>query len=133
MKTLDDIKDFPNEVNGWELTDDSNFQYVKRRNDMTYSLIEITQYGCDDGLYEVYHDTIDFTDYFTTMQDELKEILNEFGYVSVDDVICMCGDLAVQIICECIFEHYGSHQANQLCIGDVDMVFNSLINFIKEN
>jgi len=80
--------------------------------------------------YEVYEDTINVQDYFDGMMDELTSILNSFGYESVEAVQAEYGDDANQIIAECIFEHYGSHQANQLMIGTRSEAERAILDFV---
>lgn len=112
-------------INNWILTDDDSMQYVKKINDTTFHLIEMSLVNPEKNIFEVYEDTIDVNDYFTDMKLELEDILNSYGYYLnpnckdkyvVEDIKSL-GDKTNQIIAECIFEYYGSFQAEKLFTG----------------
>ena len=113
------------------MTDDSCLQYVRKNGPVEFSLIELAL--CAPMIlqkYEVYEDTINVQDYFDTMMDELTSILNSFGYESLEAVREEYGDDSNQIIAECIFEHYGSHQANQLMTGTREEAEQTILDFV---
>jgi len=119
----------------WFLTDDSCFQYVKKNSETEYSLIELAVYGLDEEdekeqKYEVYEDTIDVQKYFDSM-DELKTILNTFGYKDLKAVQNEYGDSTNQIIAECIFEYHGRCQANPIGIGTIHEAIGKLMGFLE--
>ena len=104
-------KEYPG---GWMLTDDSCMQYVRRHGPLEFELIEYSMVSQDGPLYEVYTDRVHLPDYD---QLEVEDILNGFGYGSVEEVYALypSRDEANQVIAESIFEHYGSFHAKQLC------------------
>lgn len=117
----------------WILTDDSCLQHVRQNGSTEFSLIELkllVPMILQD--YEVYEDTINVQDYFDRMMDELLMILSQFGYKSLEEVRAEYGEGANQIIAECIFEHYGSHQANQVMTGKRSEAEEAIRNFIAK-
>ena len=98
-------------LNNWILTDDDSQQYVRHEHDFVFSLIEMGLVNPDTGEHEVYTDTIDVDDYLETMREELTNILNSFGYDSIEDVEAKYYD-SPQVMAECIFEYYGSFKAD---------------------
>lgn len=116
------------EINSWILTDDDSCQYVRKNSNTEYSLIEMGLISREPDLYEVYTDTIDIQDYFDSMESELINIIDGFGYKSIEHVQRHYGDEANQVMCECIFEHYGSFQANERFRGTE----NECIQFIEK-
>jgi len=123
----------PITVGEWVSTDDSCFQYVKKISETEYSLIELACYGRDEvQKYEVYEDTIDLQDYFNGKTDELLMVLSGFGYESLEVVRMHYGDEANQVMAECLFEYYGSHEANQIFIGVECEAIVAIMDFISE-
>lgn len=107
----------------WVLTDDDSYQWVRRDSETMYSLIEMsraTPAGHPQERFEVFKDTLDMQIYFDSMSDELTQILDGFGYKGVDAVKGQYGCAANQVMAECVFEHYGSFQAESLFEGDIE-------------
>lgn len=129
----------------WFLTDPDNHQYIKKINDHTFHLIELNLISHNPEKFEVYEDTIDVYDYLQNNGkegfEELKNILNSFGYyigdnkdLSLKNIILVYPLIYKQIIAECIFEYYGSFQANQLKINlSLEEAINCINNFIENN
>ena len=115
----------------WILTDDSCLQHVRQNGPDEFSLIELKL--CLPmilQMYEVYEDTINMQDYFNDMADELLMILGFFGYKSIEEVRNEYGESANQIMAECVFEHYGSFQANRLMAGTREEAEKAIRDFI---
>jgi len=104
----------PDYPGGWILTDDDCKQYVRRISPRTFELIEYAMVNPEVPLYEIYVDTICLDDYEAF---EIDEVLRGFGYTDIGDVQekYATRNEANQVIAECIFEHYGSFSAEQLC------------------
>ena len=118
--------------NNWFLTDDDSCQYVKEINPDTFELIEMGLVSHNPELYEVYADTINLNDYFYNNGKEglleVQNILKGFGYSSLINLIAQYPNNYKQIMAECIFEHYGSFQANQLAN---ELTYSKAKEFIK--
>lgn len=111
---MEDITFKPEYPGGWVLTDDSCMQYVRRHGALEFELIEYSKVSQDGPMYEVYKDYVDLSDY---EQAEIEDILKSFGYENIEAVYASypTRNEANQVIAECIFEHYGSFHAEQLC------------------
>lgn len=125
------MENFDYKINNWSLIDDDSFQYVKYISKNNYSLIEMCFINPDNMTYEVYTDKIDVDDYLEYSRDEVIGILNAFGYEDIDDLIAKMED-ASQIIAECIFEYYGSFEANRIFIGSEGECRSFISKYIKE-
>lgn len=116
----------------WILTDDDSYQHVKEINFHTFKLVEMGLVSHNPELYEVYSDTIDINDYLYNNGKEglleVQDILKGFGYNSLINLVAQYPSNYKQIIAECIFEHYGSFQANQLAN---ELTYSKARNFIK--
>jgi hypothetical protein len=104
----------------WVMTDKDSCQHVRKNSDTEFTFIEMAQIeppGAIHPNFEVYADTIDIRDY---LEDDdgitLNGILASYGYESVDAIKAEYGNMANQIMCECIFEHFGSTQAKLLWV-----------------
>lgn len=99
---------------GWELTDDSCLQYVRRIAPRSFELIEYGLVSHEGPLYEVYADTICLGDY---SDGEMTKIIRGSGYEDLDDLRRKYGShgMANQVAAECIFEWYGSHAVEPIC------------------
>lgn len=132
----------------WICTDNNSMQYVKcivhsngcpEQND--YELIEMSLINPENGLYEVYTDTLCVDDYLECMRSELSSILSGFGYgddeedcaIIIDRMMETYRDEVFQVICECIFEHYGSFQARELFVGKENECIDFINKYISEN
>lgn len=105
----------------WIMTDDDSMQHVKRLSETKFKLVEFALTSRDPDSYEVYTDTLDMNDYLTGMKDELEAILKGFGYDSIESVREAYGEEALQVMAECVFEHYGSFQAHKIYVGTETM------------
>jgi len=91
-------------AHSWKMTDDDCSQWAKRVGDDSFQLYQVV--GPTEDTYRVVYDTICVSD---SSEDEIEEILRTFEYgdeehaarEQVDDYY---GDMALQIIAECIFE-----------------------------
>jgi hypothetical protein len=91
----------------WILTDDDCAQYAKKLSDTQYHLIQMTSLSPEKDHKAVCSDVITLTDYLddTGAADaELKSILAAYDYDGVQDVESQYGEMAAQVMCECIFE-----------------------------
>lgn len=125
------MKNFDYKINNWSLIDDDSFQYVKFISEDNYSLIEMCLINPDNMTYEVYTNEIDVNGYLECNRGEVIGILNAFGYEDIDDLIDKAED-ASQIIAECIFEYYGSFEANRIFIGSEGECRSFISKYIKE-
>jgi hypothetical protein len=119
----------------WKLTDDASCQYIKRlESNILYELVEILYDNPGQELYGVYTDKVNVDYYIKNLKDELKHILNIFGYESVDEVRNEYRNhyKANQIIAECIFEHYGSFQAESIFTGTEEECATFIKDYIKK-
>lgn len=137
-----------NNINEWILTDDASQQYVKEISTEeiphTFKLIEMSLINPDIKHFEVYSDEICIDDYLETMRGELKEIIHSYSYYLDEDEletndknyytsIWKYEDEAYQVMAECIFEYYGSFQAEQIFIGSETDCIKFIQNYIKNN
>lgn len=130
-------------INNWILTDDASQQYVRSINNKDeFDLIEMGLCSRNPDKYEVYTDSIAIIeDYFETMREELQNILEGFGYGikkedgfikdPIEDVFEKYVEDAYQIMAECIFEYYGSFQAEQIFVGSETDCIAFIQNYIK--
>lgn len=121
----------------WVCTDSDSCQYVKALDDLPnhFRLIEIGLVNPDTAQYEVYTDDVCVNDYFNDQElvDELENILRGFGYSSISEAVRNYGDSAPQVIAECIFEHYGSFQAESVFIGREEECRSFVQKWITQN
>jgi hypothetical protein len=104
----------------WILTDDGSQQYVWKIGEDKFCLIdtELSSFRSDDdATYDVFTDTVCIQDY---PLDEIKTILRTYSYDGIEDVEAQYGEMANQIIAECIFEHYGTFGIEPLFTGPLD-------------
>ena len=104
----------------WILTDDSSQQYVKKIDDNKFCLIdtELSSFRSDDdATYDVFTDTTCIKDY---PLDETEMILRTYTYEGIEDVKAQYGEMANQVIAECIFEHYGTFAVEPLFTGSFE-------------
>ena len=119
-------------INNWKLTDSQPMQYVKCsfKSDEGgeynhYKLIQMDLINPDTKEYDVFVDTLCVDDYLESMRGELSMILASYGYGEDEDdcaeiierMMEEYGNDVFQVVCECIFEYYGSFQAEVLFIG----------------
>lgn len=131
----------------WTCTDIDTMQHVKctfNDNDYpeqyTYQLIEMGLVNPEKNLYEVYEDTLCVDDYLEAARGELSSILAGFGYgddeedcaIIIDRMAEQYGNEVFQVICECIFEHYGSFQASILFMGNEGECVDFIKKYIEE-
>lgn len=127
----------------WKCVDDDRMQHVRRLdcyNGSTFQLIEMGRYGRDE--FEVYADIICINDYlYGEMHDELTMILGGFGYgvtglekdSAIKDVEVTYGDEAKQVMAECIFEWYGSFQAETCFVGTEEECIAFIEKYVAED
>lgn len=119
----------------WILTDDDSQQYVRKESKHCFSLIEMCLINPEANLFEVYDDTIDLQDYFSNIEKykEMMEIIYTYGYASIKNMQAQYEEATNQVIAECIFEYYGSHQACQIFIGKEEKCIEFIKNYILNN
>lgn len=135
-------------INNWVCVDADSCQYVKCSFKSEeggeynhYKLIQMDLINPDTQEYEVYFDTICVEDYLDSMRSELSLILSSYGY-SEDEEDCAeiiermmkeYGDDVFQVVCECIFEYYGSFQAEVLFTGSEQDCIKFIENYCENN
>ena len=135
-------------INNWVCVDADSCQYVKCSFKSEeggeynhYKLIQMDLINLDTKKYEVYFDTLCVDDYLDYMRSELSIILASYGY-SDDEEDCAeiiermmeeYGDDVFQVVCECIFEYYGSFQAEVLFTGSEQDCIKFIENYCKNN
>ena len=136
-------------INNWVCVDADSCQYVKCSFKSEeggeynhYKLIQMDLINPDTKKYEVYFDTLCVDDYLDYMRSELSIILASYGYSDDDEEDCAeiiermmeeYGDDVFQVVCECIFEYYGSFQAEVLFIGSEQDCIKFIENYCKNN
>ena len=136
-------------INNWVCVDADSCQYVKCSFKSEeggeynhYKLIQIDLINPDTKKYEVYFDTLCVDDYLDYMRSELSIILASYGYSDDDEEDCAeiiermmeeYGDDVFQVVCECIFEYYGSFQAEVLFIGSEQDCIKFIENYCENN
>lgn len=107
----------------WVLTDDDSYQWVRKRSSTCFELIEISLINPELPLFHVYTDTLELHDYFVSKDrtEEVNKVLSGFGYKGLDDVNAQYGEEAMQVVAECIFEHYSSFQADVVYSGSENL------------
>lgn len=114
----------------WIMTDDSRYQHVRHAKEANkifgpvYELIEFdarSNLSCNYERCIVYVRAIFLDDYFEGSKPtiDLKFALGVFGH-ELEDVLNEYGDMANQIIAECIFEHEGIDEATIIFGGNKD-------------
>lgn len=91
----------------WTLCDDDTLQYAQEQARAQYRLIQMFPYNAEKDSYMVYTDVISLTDYLDqdgSADKELASILRSYEYADVQYVRNEYGDMADQVMCECIFE-----------------------------
>ena len=87
-------------MNGWIMTDDGSMQHVRHLFGRVYEMVD--SFDCIDH-FCVCHRVIDLNDY--EMNGEFCTVyLEPYGYSDENSVINLYGDMADQIIFECICE-----------------------------
>ena len=136
-------------INNWVCVDADSCQYVKCSFKSEeggeynhYKLIQMDLINPDTKKYEVYFDTLCVDDYLDYMRSELSIILASYGYSDDDEEDCAeiiermmeeYGDDVFQVVCECIFEWYGSFQAEVLFTGSEQDCIKFIENYCKNN
>ena len=136
-------------INNWVCVDADSCQYVKCSFKSEeggeynhYKLIQMDLINPDTKKYEVYFDTLCVDDYLDYMRSELSIILASYGYSDDDEEDCAeiiermmeeYGDDVFQVVCECIFEYYGSFQAEVLFTGSEQDCIKVIENYCKTN
>ena len=135
-------------INNWVCVDADSCQYVKCsfKSDEGgeynhYKLIQMDLINPDTQEYEVYFDTICVEDYLDSMRGELSLILFSYGYGDseedcteiIERMMEEYEDDVFQVVCECIFEWYGSFQAEVLFTGSEQDCIKFIENYCKNN
>ena len=136
-------------INNWVCVDADSCQYVKCSFKSEeggeynhYKLIQMDLINPDTKKYEVYFDTLCVDDYLDYMRSELSIILASYGYSDDDEEDCAeiiermmeeYGDDVFQVVCECIFEYYGSFQAEVLFTGSEQDCIKFIEKYCKNN
>ena len=136
-------------INNWVCVDADSCQYVKCSFKSEeggeynhYKLIQMDLINPDTKKYEVYFDTLCVDDYLDYMRSELSIILASYGYSDDDEEDCAeiiermmeeYGDDVFQVVCECIFEYYGSYQAEVLFTGSEQDCIKFIENYCENN
>ena len=135
-------------INNWVCVDTDFCQYVKCSFKSEeggeynhYKLIQMDLINPDTQKYEVYFDTICVEDYLDSMRSELSLILSSYGYGDseedcteiIERMMEEYEDNVFQVVCECIFEWYGSFQAEVLFTGSEQDCIKFIENYCKNN
>ena len=135
-------------INNWVCVDADSCQYVKCSFKSEeggeynhYKLIQMDLINPDTQEYEVYFDTICIEDYLDSMRGELSLILSSYGYGDseedcteiIERMMEEYEDDVFQVVCECIFEWYGSFQAEVLFTGSEQDCIKFIENYCKNN
>ena len=135
-------------INNWVCVDADSCQYVKCSFKSEeggeynhYKLIQMDLINPDTQEYEVYFDTICVEDYLDYMRGELSLILSSYGYGDseedcteiIERMMEEYEDDVFQVVCECIFEWYGSFQAEVLFTGSEQDCIKFIENYCKNN
>ena len=138
-----------NNINNWVCSDPDTQQWVKLFHENKdapennhYKLIEMSLINPETKMYEVYADSLCIEDYLAEMRGELSFILSGFGYgedeedcaIIIERMIEQYGeDDVFQVCAECIFEHYGSFQAERLFVGTEKKCEAFIKEYIRKN
>ena len=135
-------------INNWVCVDADSFQYVKCSFKSEeggeynhYKLIQMDLINPDTQEYEVYFDTICIKDYLESMRGELSLILSSYGYGDseedcteiIERMMKEYEDDVFEVVCECIFEYYGSFQAEVLFTGPEQDCIKFIYNYLQNN
>ena len=135
-------------INNWVCVDADSCQYVKCSFKSEeggeynhYKLIQMDLINPDTQEYEVYFDTICVEDYLDSMRGELSLILSSYGYGDseedcteiIERMMEEYEDDVFQVVCECIFEWYGSFQDEVLFTGSEQDCIKFIENYCKNN
>lgn len=135
-------------INNWVCVDADSCQYVKCSFKSEeggeynhYKLIQMDLINPDTQEYEVYFDTICVEDYLDSMRGELSLILSSYGYGDseedcteiIERMMEEYEDDVFQVVCECIFEWYGSFRAEVLFTGSEQDCIKFIENYCKNN
>ena len=135
-------------INNWVCVDADSCQYVKcsfkseKGGEYNhYKLIQMDLINPDTQEYEVYFDTLCVEDYLDSMRSELSLILSSYGYGDseedcteiIERMMKEYEDDVFQVVCECIFEWYGSFQAEVLFTGSEQDCIKFIENYCKNN
>ena len=135
-------------INNWVCVDADSCQYVKCSFKSEeggeynhYKLIQMDLINPDTQEYEVYFDTFCVEDYLDSMRGELSLILSSYGYGDseedcteiIERMMEEYEDDVFQVVCECIFEWYGSFQAEVLFTGSEQDCIKFIENYCKNN
>ena len=135
-------------INNWVCVDADSCQYVKCSFKSEeggeynhYKLIQMDLINPDTQEYEVYFDTLCVEDYLDSMRGELSLILSSYGYGDseedcteiIERMMEEYEDDVFQVVCECIFEYYGSFQAKVLFTGSEQDCIKFIENYCENN
>ena len=135
-------------INNWVCFDADSCQYVKCsfKSDEGgeynhYKLIQMDLINPDTKEYKVYFDALWVDDYLESMRGELSIILASYGYGDdeedcaeiIEHMMEEYGDDVFQVVCECIFEYYGSFQAEVLFTGSEQDCIKFIENYCENN
>ena len=135
-------------INNWACVDADSCQYVKCSFKSEeggeynhYKLIQMDLINPDTQEYEVYFDALCVEDYLDSMRSELSMILSSYGYGDseedcteiIERMMEEYEDNVFQVVCECIFEWYGSFQAEVLFTGFEQDCIKFIENYCKNN
>ena len=135
-------------INNWVCVDADSCQYVKcsfkseeEGEYNHYKLIQMDLINPDTQEYEVYFDTICVEDYLDSMRSELSMVLSSYGYGEdeedcteiVERMMEEYRDDVFQVVRECIFEYYGSFQAEVLFTGSEQDCIKFIENYCENN
>ena len=135
-------------INNWVCVDADSCQYVKCSFKSEeggeynhYKLIQMDLINPDTKKYEVYFDTLCVDDYLDYMRSELSLILSSYGYGDseedcteiIERMMEEYEDDVFQVVCECIFEWYGSFQAEVLFTGSEQNCIKFIKNYCENN
>lgn len=103
--TLEQIEAYDKQFKGqfWTLTDDDCLQFAKasERKSNDWMFVQICRYPGEENTFYVVHDTVDLGTY--TLED-LKDILNTYGYPPLLEFISENGDDSERLLAEMLFE-----------------------------
>ena len=135
-------------INNWVYVDADSCQYAKCSFKSEeggeynhYKLIQMDLINPDTKKYEVYFDALCVEDYLDSMRGELSMILSSYGYGDseedcaeiIERMMEEYEDDVFQVVCECIFEWYGSFQAEVLFTGSEQDCIKFIENYCKNN
>jgi hypothetical protein len=96
----------------WVQTDDT--QFVKKISDTCFRVVDVIGFGTKNPKFfgedfGVSDSIVELTDYSFI---ELEDILETYGYIDKAHFLVLYGDLANQVLAECVAETYPAPQCN---------------------